>query len=147
MDNYTLSNSIESLPNIKLSATTKNLFISLREKSKLSQYDLQSVSNAICDDVKVARVTIVYGGVQSNVQVNGKLKRKTLGTYNTGSTNIRIYEYTAVRKQPVSSKTNLDTLLHELMHHFDCRVLRLQESIHSAGFYKRIGNLKTELLK
>jgi hypothetical protein len=145
MDNYEKSNSIEALPNVKFSST-KTLFSYMREKGVVTQDDLQRVADAICNDLKVSKVNIIFGGVQNNTRVNGKLKSKTLGTYNTGSTNIRIFQFTAVKKQAVATKTTFDTLLHELMHHFDYKILNLQQSIHSGGFYKRIGNLKTALL-
>jgi hypothetical protein len=147
MDNYEKSNSIEALPNLKLFPSTRTLFSYMREKSSIKQDDLQRVADAICNDLKVSKVNIVYGGTQNNTRVNGKLKSKTLGLYYSGSTNIKIFQYTAVKQKEVAPKTSLDVLLHELMHHFDYKILGLLQSIHSGGFYKRIGHLKAELLK
>jgi hypothetical protein len=147
MDNYEKSNSIETLPNLNLSASTRRLFVSLREKVQTSQNDLQSVANAICGDLNVKSTPIHFGGVQNHSVRGGKIVSKTLGNYTTGVCSIRIFELTAARKQKIAPKTAFDTLLHELMHHFDLKVLGLQSTIHSAGFYKRIGSLKAELLK
>lgn len=146
MDNYEKSNKVESFPN-KITASTKKLFKTLREADITNTIALKRLADAICDDFKVSKVSIAYSGIQSNTQVNGKLKSKTLGTYTTIRESIRIFQYTAVRKKEVSAKTALDTLLHELCHHFDFKILKLDKSIHSAGFYKRISNLKESLLK
>ncbi len=146
MDNYEKSNSIENLPSCKLSSATKKLFISLRDKDKTSQASLQAVADSICTDLKVPKVYVMFGGVQNNTQVNGKLKSKVLGTYSTGSANIKIFEFTAVKRKEIAPKTAFDTLLHELMHHFDFKILKLEKSIHSGGFYKRISFLKEMLL-
>lgn len=146
MDNYELSNKFETLPNCKLSIKTKALFKSLREQPSVNQNNLQTVADAICSDLNVSKTRIIFGGTQSNTTQNGKLKSKTLGIYYANNANIRVFEFTAMRGKSVAPKTAFDTLLHELCHHFDYKILKLQSSIHSAGFYKRIGYLKSELL-
>lgn len=147
MDNYTLSNNYETLPKCKFLVKTKKLFLSLREKEKTDQKDLQIIADAICDNLKVRRVRIIYSGVQNNTTVNGKLKSKTLGTYTPVLEIINIFRFTAIKKQEVATKTAFDVLLHELCHHFDYTILKLNQSIHSAGFYKRITFLKTSLME
>lgn len=73
------------------------------------------------------------------------LTNKTMGLYNRTNATIYIYNRTAIKGQEVSIKAFADTLLHEFMHHYDYYVLKLPKSLHTAGFYKRISDLKTKL--
>jgi hypothetical protein len=52
---------------------------------------------------------------------------------------------TAQRAQVVKFKTFLRTLLHELCHHLDYEHLKLEESFHTEGFYKRESSLLRQL--
>ena len=54
---------------------------------------------------------------------------------------ITLWMRTARRKRIVAFKTFLRTLLHELCHHLDYEFLRLEESFHTEGFFKREANL------
>jgi hypothetical protein len=53
---------------------------------------------------------------------------------------------TAQRRQVVKFRTFLRTLLHELCHHLDYELLRLPDSFHTEGFYKRESSLLRQLL-
>ena len=64
-----------------------------------------------------------------------------LGWYSPSTMLIRIYNRTAVRHDIISDGRFVDTLVHEFMHHFDTYGLHI-ESIHTAGFYKRIHTLR-----
>ena len=75
----------------------------------------------------------------------GSLHSKTLGNYAPLSMVITLFNKTAVKRQIVAIKTLADTLLHEFIHHYDYTRLNLGASPHTAGFYKRIGDLKTKL--
>ncbi len=55
---------------------------------------------------------------------------------------IRVYSRTPKRKKMRSTKVFLNTLLHEFAHIYDWDKLRLSNSIHCSGFYKRIGSLQ-----
>ena len=59
---------------------------------------------------------------------------------------ITVWMRTAKRKQVVAFKTFLRTLLHELCHHLDYEVLKLPESFHTEGFFKRESSLYTQLM-
>ena len=76
----------------------------------------------------------------------GRLSYQKLGTYSGRTRTIRVHNLTARRAQVVASRTFLETLLHELMHHWDAELLRLTRSLHTSGFYHRLGNLKRLLL-
>jgi hypothetical protein len=53
---------------------------------------------------------------------------------------------TAKREQVVAYRTFLRTLLHEVGHHLDYELLRLGDSFHTAGFFKRESSLTNQLL-
>ena len=53
---------------------------------------------------------------------------------------------TAHRRQVVAFRTFLRTLLHEVCHHLDYDLLRLPDSFHTEGFYKRESSLLKQIL-
>lgn len=57
-----------------------------------------------------------------------------------------VWMRTAQRCQVVKFRTFLRTLLHELCHHLDYELLRLSDSFHTEGFYKRESSLLRQLL-
>ena len=62
-----------------------------------------------------------------------------------GVNRVSVWMRTAQRAQVVKFKTFLRTLLHELCHHLDYQQLRLEESFHTEGFYKRESSLLRQL--
>jgi hypothetical protein len=58
-----------------------------------------------------------------------------------GHDTVSVWMRTAQRGQIVKFKTFLRTLLHELCHHLDYERFRLEESLHTEGFYKRESSL------
>lgn len=63
-----------------------------------------------------------------------------------GTALVRVWMRTAARHQVVRFRTFLRTLLHELCHHLDYELLRLPDSFHTDGFYKRESSLVRQLL-
>src|SRR5437660_758786 len=59
---------------------------------------------------------------------------------------IQLWMRTAKQKRVVAFRTYLRTLLHEVGHHLDYTVLRLNESYHTEGFYKRESSLFHQLV-
>ncbi len=59
---------------------------------------------------------------------------------------ITVWMRTAQRKQVVAFKTFVRTLLHELCHHLDYHLLKLAESFHTQGFFRRESSLARQLL-
>jgi hypothetical protein len=53
---------------------------------------------------------------------------------------------TARQRRVVAFRTFLRTLLHELGHHLDYEHLRLADSFHTEGFYKRESSLFHQLV-
>jgi len=58
---------------------------------------------------------------------------------------ITIWMRTAQRRHVVAFRTFLRTLLHELGHHLDYQLLKLADSFHTEGFYKRESSLTYQL--
>ncbi len=58
---------------------------------------------------------------------------------------ITVWMRTAQRRQVVAFKTFLRTILHELGHHLDYKLLGLEDSLHTEGFYKRESSLLHQL--
>jgi hypothetical protein len=59
---------------------------------------------------------------------------------------IQLWMRTARRKRVVAFRTYLRTLLHEVGHHVDYAGLRLRDSFHTEGFYKRESSLFHQLV-
>ena len=53
----------------------------------------------------------------------------------------------AKRRQAVAFKTFLRTLVHEICHHLDYVLLRLGESFHTDGFFKRESSLVRQIVE
>ena len=150
MTAYEISNSIETLPSLnKIKSATKKSFAKLFVATSLTQSQMQSLTDMICKDLGVETRSIAYGGTQPHkLGDTGKLVKKVFGTYRTNAIvfQIKIYKHTAKLGKVVANKTTLDTLLHEICHHLDYKLVRLADSKHTAGFYKRISSLRNELL-
>ena len=59
---------------------------------------------------------------------------------------ITVWMRTAAKRQVVAFKTFLRTLVHELCHHLDYMLLKLADSFHTEGFYRRESALTAALL-
>jgi DinB family protein len=59
---------------------------------------------------------------------------------------IQLWMRTAKQKRVVAFRTYLRTLLHEVGHHIDYTLLRLPDSFHTEGFYKRESSLFAQLV-
>jgi hypothetical protein len=59
---------------------------------------------------------------------------------------IRVWMRTAQHRRVVAFRTFLRTLLHEVVHHLDYTLLRLPESYHTEGFFKRESSLFRQLV-
>lgn len=72
------------------------------------------------------------------------------GLYETGDERapavIRVWMRTARHKRVVAFRTFLRTLLHELCHHLDYELLKLEDSFHTEGFFKRESSLFKQLM-
>ena len=53
---------------------------------------------------------------------------------------------TAQKRKVVAFRSFLRTLLHEICHHLDYEYLKLEDSFHTEGFYKRESSLFHQLV-
>jgi hypothetical protein len=63
-----------------------------------------------------------------------------------GRPRIEIWMQTARRRRVVAFRTFFRTLMHELCHHLDYRLLGLPESFHTEGFFRRESSLVRQIL-
>ena len=105
------------------------------------QKESQKCLDYLCDKFKIEKVKLTVLNKPQRKKANGK----TLGFYTVGRNYITIYNLTATTQKTVSIKTFYDTLLHEFMHHYDYKVLKLENCLHTSGFYQRISDLKNKL--
>ena len=105
----------------------------------------QVIVNEICAALAVSRVRIIVSGTRP-ANARGELH----GLYTPAAqrpaaeraaATIKVWMITAKRGQVVAFKTFLRTLLHEVCHHLDYALLRLPESFHTDGFYRRESSL------
>jgi hypothetical protein len=59
---------------------------------------------------------------------------------------IRVWMRTAAHERPVRLRTFVRTVLHEMCHHFDFELLKLADSYHTQGFFRRESSLARQLL-
>lgn len=59
---------------------------------------------------------------------------------------VSVWMLTAKRKQVVAFKTYMRTLFHEVCHHLDYELYRLEDSYHTEGFFKRESSLYQQLV-
>jgi hypothetical protein len=59
---------------------------------------------------------------------------------------LRLWMRTARHRRVVAFRTFLRTLVHEVAHHLDYEHLRLEESFHTEGFFRRESSLVRQLL-
>lgn len=63
-----------------------------------------------------------------------------------GRARVTLWMRTAQRRHVVAFRTFLRTLIHELCHHLDYELLKLPDSFHTEGFYRRESSLLRQLL-
>lgn len=146
LSNYKKSNSITAI-DFPISKTAKKLVKALLTSK--TEAKRQRLGDKLLDELgDLAKIDIVNLKVskarQYHKKYKGRLVSKQYGYYRPQSNYIYINNRTAVRGQILAPKTFLSTLLHEWMHHYDFKRLKLN-SIHSAGFYARLKDLKEKL--
>jgi hypothetical protein len=100
----------------------------------------QRIADGICGALRVAPVRVRVQ-LQRPPARGGELH----GLYQPGNGRgrdvITVWMLTAKRGDVVRFRTFLRTLLHELCHHLDYTLLRLDDSLHTQGFYQREASL------
>jgi ABC-type phosphate/phosphonate transport system substrate-binding protein len=144
---YIKSNTVVAVALSKFSKKEFQAVLNSNETAANRQKTAQSLCDYLCGKFKMPRVSVVVTDRAQPHSTNsrGSLHSKTLGNYAPLSMVITLFNKTAVKRQIVAIKTLADTLLHEFIHHYDYTRLNLGASPHTAGFYRRIGDLKTKL--
>ena len=147
MTAYEKSNRITE---VKLSRFSKKEYQSLLNASE-STKERQKAAQMLCDylcskfNMPKSTVKVVNRSQPHRTGCSGRLQSKTLGTYTVQTQVITLYNLTAIKKHVVSIKVMAATLLHEFIHHYDMTFLKLSDSPHTSGFYKRIADLENKL--
>jgi hypothetical protein len=147
---YDRSNAITSIPlrvSDRLARAAGLLELRLTEGDHARTSRLaQIVCDEVCLALRVSAVEVVVKGVRP-------IKRQTEyhGLYvsdsRTERDTIHVWMFTAKRGQVVAFKTFLRTLLHEVGHHLDYTLLKLGDSFHTDGFFKRESSLVHQILR
>ena len=107
----------------------------------------ERVAQVICDELCTAlRVSTLRVQVK---EVRPSDRRGELhGLYQSAGRSqlISVWMYTAKRGQVVAYRTFLRTLIHEMGHHLDYELLKLRDSFHTDGFFKRESSMVNQLL-
>ena len=106
----------------------------------------QKLATSITQQMKVAPVNIKvlldrpynhYGELHGLYEPSSRKLKKA---------EISVWMRTAKRKQVVAFKTYMRTFLHELCHHLDYELYKLDDSLHTEGFFKRESSLYKQLV-
>ena len=74
-------------------------------------------------------------------ELHGEYERTNSDSGHATTAQITVWMRTARKNQVVAFRTFLRTLLHELCHHLDYELLKLDDSFHTEGFFKRESSL------
>ena len=145
--NYQKSNAVETVdfqPSPKSKLLAEHLLLA-QSDVEYRQYRAQLLVDKLSLYSSIQPVKVKISNTrQYHKKAANRVVFKRYGYYNPHTSYIYIQNFTAVRGQPLASKSFVDTLLHEWLHHYDSRKLKLN-SIHSAGFYNRLRDLKSKL--
>jgi hypothetical protein len=144
---YDRSNRIGAIP-LRVSARLRSDVVDLRDAlaggdRRRTQVLSQSICDGVCAALRVHSPRVRVEGVRRSNRT-GELH----GLFSTGlagGDRIQVWMFTAKRRQAVAFKTFLRTLLHEICHHLDYVLLRLAESFHTDGFFKRESSLVRQI--
>ena len=114
------------------------------QRSRIEQAS-QALANAIAATFEVPRVRVKVLSRRPSTRDS-----ELHGLYDPadGRTQpvIRVWMRTSHHKRVVAFRTFLRTLLHELCHHLDYELLKLEDSFHTEGFFKRESSLFKQLV-
>jgi len=144
--NYRRSNKILSVkfqPSEKSMTLVNKLF--KYKKSENRQKICNKLIPELCRSAKVPMAKIKISDTRQYHKRRGSsIVFKQYGYYRPQTNYIYIQNLTPARGQTLAPKTFIDTLLHEWLHHYDTHKLKL-DSIHTAGFYARLKDLKVKM--
>lgn len=113
----------------------------LTEDRKKTEQASQTIIDDLTSDLKVPRAGIKVLSARPSHNW-GELH----GLYEPSDARITVWMRTAKHKKVVAFRTFLRTILHELCHHLDYELLKLADSYHTEGFFKRESSLFRQLV-
>jgi hypothetical protein len=130
-----------------LEAPAEHLRLAL-ERGKRGEVEAatNALSNALLAQLGLAGVPIKVLAVRPS-EGSGELHGLYQPAENGHRAAIKVWMRTAHHKKVVAFKTFLRTLLHELCHHLDYAHLRLEDSFHTEGFFKRESSLYHQIMQ
>lgn len=142
---YRKSDAIERIElnhpeNIRRSVILLKDTLITEDRKKTEQASRVIVENIVSDlNVAPAHIRVLSARPSHNW---GELH----GLYEPSDARITVWMRTAKHKKVVAFRTFLRTILHELCHHLDYELLKLADSYHTEGFFKRESNLLRQLV-
>jgi hypothetical protein len=100
----------------------------------------QKIADGICFALRVKPVRVRVALRRPPLR-GGELQGLYEPNAERGHDVITVWMLTLKKGQVVKFRTFLRTLLHEICHHLDYKLLRLQDSLHTQGFYQRESSL------
>jgi hypothetical protein len=104
-----------------------------------------SFALALCKQLVVPPVRITVRLVRPAIR-GGELHGLYTFAEEKKTPTIEVWMKTAAQKRVVRFRTFFRTLVHELMHHLDVTLFRLDDSFHTQGFYRRESSVMRQLL-
>jgi hypothetical protein len=107
----------------------------------------QSVGGLVDELLRQWRVPPVRVEVLARRPSNETSELHGLYTREEGRTaQIQVWMRTAAHVRPVSFRTFLRTVVHEVMHHLDFELLALEDTFHTEGFFRRESSVMRQLV-
>jgi hypothetical protein len=114
------------------------------ENRRKTEFACQRLASVLTEDLGVPPVKVKVLAARPSRDW-GELHGLYTASDGSERAEITIWMRTAQRRQVVAFRTFLRTLLHELGHHLDYQLLKLADSFHTEGFYKRESSLTYQL--
>ncbi len=138
------SDRVPSLP-LRLGPTLEDAVAALpavlsRGRAAEVEVAAQRIADGVCQAMGVVRLHVRVEARRPSDR-RGELHGLYVPASEGRRDTITLWMLTAKRGQVVAYRTFLRTLLHELCHHLDYTYLRLQDSLHTQGFYQRESSL------
>lgn len=116
-----------------------------RENREQTQLGCQQLLNGLTRALRVPPVRVEVLATRPHARW-GELHGLYTEARASRPAKITLWMRTARQRRVVAFRTFLRTLLHELCHHLDYLLLRLADSFHTEGFYKRESSLFHQLV-
>ena len=133
--------------NVLLSHSVKRIGRALKSENRIKvEKASQELAHALMVGLKLSPVKVIVLSKRPS-RTWGELHGLYEPKEGRGRPKITVWMRTAQRRQVVAFRTYLRTLLHEFGHHLDYELLKLADSFHTEGFYKRESSLVHQLLR